>query len=266
MKIIRFDYQNAVRYGVVDGEDNVLLIEGNPYGELRVTKKLTALSDVKLLSPCDPQIIVAIGVNYPAHPDENKRRDAGGEPSVFFKAASCVIGHLESIIYPKISTHVTCAGELAVVMKSKASHVTEHEALNHVLGYTCANDVFAIDISKKDIMPTRAKSFHTFCPLGPWIVTDIDGGNLRIKSRLNGVLMQDASTSEMIFDIRRIIAFVTGFMTLQPGDVIITGSSRTLIDNTLHAGDRIQIEIEKIGILENKVISMGNGNLTGKVV
>jgi 2-keto-4-pentenoate hydratase/2-oxohepta-3-ene-1,7-dioic acid hydratase in catechol pathway len=156
-------------------------------------------------------------------------------------------------VYPKISSDVNYAGELAVIMKYQAKHLGEENAMNYVLGYTCAIDVTADDL-RSDLLPTRAKALYTFCPLGPCIATDVDGDRIRLRSRLNGVMMQDASTSEMIFSISRIISFVTEFMALEPGDVIITGSSGRG-STTIHVGDIIEVEAEGIGLLKNRVSS-----------
>jgi 2-keto-4-pentenoate hydratase/2-oxohepta-3-ene-1,7-dioic acid hydratase in catechol pathway len=250
MKIIRFEFEKRIIYGVIDGE-TVFSINSKISGDLRIGKKLCKLSDVKLLSPVQPRIVVGIGSNYPVC---KNNQQAPGKPEVFFKAASSIVCHLDNIIYPKISKDIRCGGELAVVMKHEARHVTEHKAMEYVLGYTCGNDVTAFDLAANDVFPTRAKSLYTFCPLGPWIVTDINGDNLMIESRLNGVPMQNASTSDMISNIKRIISFISEFMSLEPGDVIITGSPGS-DEFKINVGDIVEVEIEGIGVLQNKVVA-----------
>lgn len=250
MKIIRFEQEGNINYGVLKG-DSVFSIDGSIYHDFNIGEELCKLSEVRLLAPIQPRIVVGVGANYIEHLEEIGM-EIPSEPVIFFKPASCVIGHLDKIIYPETSSEVNYAGELAVAIKDRAKHVSESNALDYVLGYTCANDVTAADFLKRDMLPTRAKAFYTFCPLGPCIATDVDGDNLRLKSRLNGILMQDAATSDMIFSISRIISFVSEFMALEPGDVIITGSSRRGA-TTIHAGDSIEVEIEQIGTLKNTV-------------
>ena len=247
MKIIRFEWQQTTQYGVVDN-DSVFSIEGSILGDFSIGKKLCNLSDVKLLAPVQPKIVVCIGGNY-----YRLLREAGreipSEPSSFLKPSSSVIGHLDNIVYPKVSNEVSFGGELAIIMKYEARNVPEYRALEYVLGYTCGNDLTAHDLPERFL--TRAKSFYTFCPLGPCIATDINPDNLKIRSRLNGVLIQDDSTSDMIFNVSQIISYITGFMALEPLDVILTGTSRR--ETKINIGDIIEIEIEGIGILRNTV-------------
>jgi 2-keto-4-pentenoate hydratase/2-oxohepta-3-ene-1,7-dioic acid hydratase in catechol pathway len=252
MKIVRFDRKGSVEYGILEGEV-VYPVVGNIFSDFEVEKKPHNLSEVTLLPPVQPGLIVGIGTNYRDRAKESGM-DIPLDPIVFFKPASCVIGPSESIVYPEESKELTYAGELGVVMKQRAVKVSEKDALKYVLGYTCANDLTAVDVFKKERMiSARGKCFYTFCPIGPCIATDLNGNNLRLTSRLNGDVKQDAETGEMIFDISRIISFVSGFMVLEPGDVIITGSSRR--DSTaIQVGDIIEIEVEGIGELRNRVI------------
>lgn len=250
MKIVRFEQDGNVMYGAVEG-DIISAINGSIYNEFSIGKELCKLSDVKLLAPVQPRLVVGIGANYRDHL-ASTGKEIPSEPVVFYKPASSVIGHLDNIICPSISKKGSYAGELAVVIKCTAEHVAEENALDYVLGYTCANDVTANDLWTP-ISPTRAKAFYTFCPLGPYIVTDVNGDNLRLRSRLNGVLKQDNNTKDMIFSISKIISSVTEFMALEPGDVIITGSS-TKGPTTINDGDTIEIEVEGIGTLRNTVI------------
>lgn len=246
-KIIRFELEQRTEYGVVE-KDTVFSIEGNICHEFSIGKKLCSLSEVRLLSPVQPRIVVGVGGNYYGLLKE-VGMEIPSEPSVFLKPSSSVVGHLDNIIYPRISNDVRFGGELAVVMKYEARNVPEDRALEYVLGYTCANDLTARDL--RDRFPTRNKSFYTSCPLGPCIATDIKRDNLKIKSRLNGILMQDDSTSDMIFNISKIISYITEFMALEPFDVILTGTSRK--ETRINIGDTIKVEIEGIGVLQNTV-------------
>lgn len=250
MKIVRFERRGSANYGVLE-EEQVRAIHGNAFGDFRVGQVLYQLNEIKLLAPVEPKVVVGIGANYLDHVAE-----AGyavpSDPVVFLKPTSCVIGHRQDIVYPKVSREVNFAGELAVVIKHQAKHVKERDALHYVLGYTCANDVTASDL-RGPLTQTLAKGMYTFCPLGPWIETHLDGDNTKLRSWLNGVLKQEANTHEMIFSVSRIISYVSGFMALEPGDVIITGSSRRG-STTVVPGDIIEVEIEGIGKLENKVI------------
>jgi 2-keto-4-pentenoate hydratase/2-oxohepta-3-ene-1,7-dioic acid hydratase in catechol pathway len=250
VKIVRFKREQEVRHGILDGS-TIFSVEGSIFGDFNIGKKLCDLSEVRLLSPVQPKIVVGIGSNYSAHPAD---QHIPIKPEVFLKPASSVVGHMASIIYPKVSKDVRCGGELAVVMKREARHVTIDKAMEYVLGYTCGNDVTAFDLAEEDVLPTRAKSLYTFCPLGPWISTGIDGDNLRIESRLNRVLMQAASTSNMISSIGKIISFVSEFMLLEPGDVIMTGSPGS-DEFAINVGDTVEVEIEGIGVLRNTVVA-----------
>jgi 2-keto-4-pentenoate hydratase/2-oxohepta-3-ene-1,7-dioic acid hydratase in catechol pathway len=247
VKIIRFEWKQDVKYGVVDG-DSVFLLKGDILGDFGIGKKLCRLGDVKLLAPVQPNIVVGIGGNY--HSLLKVDTSIHSKPEAFLKPPSCVIGHLDNIIYPKIVDGVHIEGELAVIMKREARHVPEDRALEYVLGYTCGNDLTAH--IEGDRSHTRVKSFYTFCPLGPCIATDIDPSNLNIKSRLNGVLIQDDYTRDMVFNVSKIISHVTEFMALQPLDVILTGTSRP--PTSINVGDTVEVEIEGIGILRNTVI------------
>jgi 2-keto-4-pentenoate hydratase/2-oxohepta-3-ene-1,7-dioic acid hydratase in catechol pathway len=247
MKIVRFEWDGGVWHGVVDGEA-IFRVDGLLSGDLRVGERMCEVGAVRLLPPVWPRTVVGIGANY-----HSVVRAVGmnvpNEPGVFLKAASCVIGHLDDIIDPTISSDVRFEAELAVVMKKEARHVGEGEALDYVLGYTCANDLTAHDI--QDRFPTRNKSFYTSCPLGPCIVTDLDPSELRIKARLNGTQTQDTPTSDMIFGVSQLISYVTEFMPLEPLDVILTGTSARGVK--ISAGDTIEVDIQGIGVLRNTV-------------
>jgi 2-keto-4-pentenoate hydratase/2-oxohepta-3-ene-1,7-dioic acid hydratase in catechol pathway len=248
MKIIRFEWNQTQKYGVTE-EDTVFQIEGSITEDFTMGKRLCKMGDVRVLQPVQPRTVIGVGSNY--HGLLKKvGMEIPKEPPLFLKAASCVIGHQEDIIYPKISNDLRFEGELAVIMKNEAWNVSEDNALDYILGYTCANDLTLHDVN--DRFPTRNKSFYTSCPLGPYIATDINGDNLNIKSRLNGKLIGDDLTSDMVFNIRQIISHITEFMLLEPLDVILTGTSHKGVK--ISGGDTIEIEIEGVGILRNQVV------------
>ncbi|MGF7397574.1 fumarylacetoacetate hydrolase family protein [Thermoanaerobacterium thermosaccharolyticum] len=241
MRIVRIDDEGK-KYGVVDGE-NIFTMDGGLMKSLKI-------DDVKLLSPCEITKAVCVGLNYSDHIEEmgDKRPD---EPTLFIKPATAVIGPDDYIVIPKMSERVDYEGELAVVIKNTAKDVSEDEAINYVLGYTIANDVTARDLQSKDGQWTRAKSFDTFLPLGPWIETDLDPSNLEIKTYVNGKLKQHSNTKHLIFSVPKLVSFISHVMTLNPGDVILTGTPAGV--GPLNSGDIVTIEIEGIGKLTNKV-------------
>lgn len=209
-----------------------------------------AMDKVKILPPCKPTKIVCVGLNYRDHAEEMKDR-IPDEPVLFIKPASSVIGHEDNIIYPAQSKQVDYEAELGIVIGKKTHKCSAKHAKEHILGYTCFNDVTARDLQKKDVQWTRAKSFDTFSPIGPFIVTEIDPSNMAIKSKLNGEVKQSSTTANMIFDVYRLVEFVSGVMTLEAGDVIATGTPSGI--GPMKKGDVIEIEIEGVGTLRNNI-------------
>ncbi len=199
-----------------------------------------------------PSKIIGIGLNYRAHALE-MGKGLPEEPLMFLKPHSAVIAGGEPIERPAGYARVDYEGELGVVIGRRARRVPRERALDVVLGYCCCNDVTVRDLQKRDIQYTRAKGFDTFCPIGPRIVAGLDPGRLALRTRLNGVVKQDSSTSDLIFDVPALIAFVTAHMTLEPGDVISTGTPSGVGD--LQPGDEVEIEIEGIGVLKSPVIA-----------
>jgi 2-keto-4-pentenoate hydratase/2-oxohepta-3-ene-1,7-dioic acid hydratase in catechol pathway len=252
MKIVRFEWGQGVRYGVLEGDD-VSVIEGDILGRFTAGEKLCTVGDVRLLAPVQPKTVACVAANYHGLM-KYVDREIPKEPEVFLKPRSAVVGHLDGIVCPAVSKHLTCGGELAVVVKCEARNVPEDIALDFVLGYTCANDVTAWDLISERF-PTRAKGFYTFCPLGPCISTDIDGDNVTLKSTLNGDLILDDSTSGMIFSVREAISYISQFMALEPLDVVLMGTPRP--ETTVEAGDVVEIEIDGIGTLRNTVVKGG---------
>jgi 2-keto-4-pentenoate hydratase/2-oxohepta-3-ene-1,7-dioic acid hydratase in catechol pathway len=249
MKLVRFLYQNRARYGALT-DDHVQLLDGDPFTDFQVSGVSMHKDKVPLLPPADPSKVIAIGLNYRDHADE-LGMDVPREPVLFLKPPSALIGPGSAIFCPAASEQVDYEAELAVVIKKTAAHVSEERARDHILGYTCANDVTARDLQKIDGQWSRAKGFDTFCPLGPHVETDLDPADLSISLRLNGQIKQDSSTGRMVHSVARLIAFVSGVMTLYPGDVILTGTPPGVGQMT--AGDLVEVVIEGIGGLQNSV-------------
>jgi 2-keto-4-pentenoate hydratase/2-oxohepta-3-ene-1,7-dioic acid hydratase in catechol pathway len=198
----------------------------------------------------NPTKIIAIGLNYLDHAKELKM-DIPDHPLIFMKPSTTVIRSGDAIILPPQTKELNYEGELAVVIKEKTKNVSKDEARRFIAGYTCANDVTARDLQRIDGQWTRAKSFDTFCPLGPRIVSDIDPTNLSIITRVNGIVKQNSNTVNMIFDVFELVSFISEIMTLLPGDVIITGTPPGV--GTIEVGDVVEVEIEGIGVLKNIV-------------
>ena len=264
VRIARFVHhgsENAaagVSWGTVEGSAGagrealtVAAIEGHPFGPISFTGDRWALDDVRLLSPILPSKVVAIGKNYGEH-----AKEMGGEapetPLIFLKPSTAVIGDGDPIRLPASSDEVHYEGELAVVLGRPARNVAPEDALGHVLGYCAANDVTARDQQRADVQFTRSKSYDSFCPLGPWVETVLDPGDLRVVTRVNGAVKQDGRTSQMVHDVAHQIAFVSGIMTLLPGDVLLTGTPAGV--GPIVAGDTVEVEIEGVGVLSNPVV------------
>jgi len=249
MKLVRFVYRDIPRYGRLY-EDQIELINGDPFSEVEPSGVSMNAQKVEWLSPVSPSKIIAVGLNYRDHAAE-LGMDLPDEPILFLKPPSAVIGQAESIVYPAASKQVEFEAELAAVIGKTASRVAVAEAGEYILGYTCANDVTARDLQKKDGQWARAKGFDTFCPLGPHIETELDPGELSINLSLNGQVKQASSTALMIHKVEEIISFASHVMTLLPGDVILTGTPPGV--GPVAIGDVVQVDIEGIGSLRNNV-------------
>lgn len=255
MRIARYSAEGNVAFGVIedmDGELTVATMAGHPFGEIRLTGERHSLADVRLVAPMLPSKVLAIGRNYAAHAEE-LGNEVPDEPLVFMKPSTAVIGHREAIAHPAISERVDYEGELAVVIGRLCRDVPAARAAEVIFGYTCANDVTARDLQQRDDQWTRAKGFDTFCPLGPWIETQLDPGDLKITTTVNGEIRQSARTSQLIHDIPTLIAHVSAVMTLLPGDVILTGTPEGV--GPLRPGDEVSVTIESVGTLTNRVVS-----------
>lgn len=250
-----------IRYACLRDEGTFELIGGNLFGNWYPTGVLISASQAKLLAPVDPPNIIAIGLNYRGHAQESKM-PLPEQPILFLKATSALCHPEEPIVLPKVAPNeVDYECELAIVIGKRARNVSPEEALDYVLGYTCANDVSARDCQiRLDKQWARAKSFDTFAPLGPWIETEMDPDNARICTRLNGQTMQDSTTSDLIFSCRELISFISHSMTLLPGTVIMTGTPAGVgfarkPPVFLRPGDVVEIEVEGIGVLRNPVVA-----------
>lgn len=252
MKILRFQLKGETKWGILEEPDTIYTLRGDLYGKFKRGDKLCKLSEVIILAPVEPTIMVACGLNYRARFSE-KGWEEPAEPIVFFKPATAVVGHLDNVVFPDIAKEMRYEAELCVVIKKQARNIAEKNAMDHVLGYTCGNELGAMDLIKKDKWMTRAKGFDTSGPLGPYLVTGIDPHNLAIRSRLNGELKQNGHTSLMIFSVPYLLSFISKFMTLRPGDVIWTGTPPGV--SNVKEGDVMEIEIENIGILRNRVVA-----------
>jgi len=251
---MRFVYQDEAEYGVVT-KDSLRKIEGWPSGPYSISEELIPITKVKVLPPLMPSKIVAIGLNYAKHVTEVKLdRNAPSAPLFFLKPPTSIIGPEEGIIHPQKSDELHYEGELAVIIKNRTRKIQPEEALDHILGYTCLNDVTARDWQRSDGQWTRAKSFDTFCPIGPVIAMDIKNPNaLKIETRLNGQVKQSATTADLLFKVEELVTYISRHMTLLPGDIIATGTPDGV--GPMEVGDTVEVEIEEIGVLRNYVIA-----------
>ncbi|MGD8539764.1 MAG: fumarylacetoacetate hydrolase family protein [Candidatus Aminicenantes bacterium] len=253
MKIYRYRYGNKSFYGVLK-EEMLYPIVGSIYKKFEIKKKGVPISDVFLLPPVKPSKIVAIGRNYKDHAVE-MGKPLPKEPLLFLKPPSALVGPNEIIIYPDMSKRVDYEGELAVIIRKKAHRLAEETNVDpYILGYSCFNDVTARDLQRKDVQFTRGKSFDTFAAVGPCVATDIDPSALRLKTFLNGKLKQSGNTKNLIFPIPYLMRFISRVMTLYPGDIIATGTPAGI--GPMTPGDRVDVQIEGIGVLSNRVLKI----------
>jgi 2-keto-4-pentenoate hydratase/2-oxohepta-3-ene-1,7-dioic acid hydratase in catechol pathway len=262
VRIARFTTGDDPRFGVVTGEidehgeldpdASVVALAGDPlYIGVKLTDEELRLSDVRLLAPVLPRSkVVGIGRNYAGHAAE-LGNEVPAEPLMFLKPNTSVVGPGDPVFYPRQSREVHYEGELAVVIGRICRDVPIERAADVIFGYTVANDVTARDLQRGDVQFTRAKGFDSFCPLGPWIETELDVSDLRVRTFLNGDVVQDGSTKDMIFDVPALVAHVSSVMTLLPGDVILTGTPEGV--GPMEVGDEVDVVIERLGTLTNKV-------------
>ena len=263
MRIARFTTGEDPRFGIVTGdvddfgiadeESLITALAGDPlYVGLQPTDEQVRLADARLLSPVLPRSkVVGIGRNYAAHAAE-MGGEVPDEPLMFLKPNTSVVGPGDPVFYPHQTDELHYEGELAVVIGRICRDVPREKYADVVHGYTIGNDVTARDLQRKDGQFTRAKGFDSFCPLGPWVETELDVSDLRVQTFLNGEVKQDGRTSDLIFDVPSLIAHVTSVMTLLPGDVILTGTPEGV--GPMNAGDEVEVSIQGIGNLTNKVV------------
>jgi 2-keto-4-pentenoate hydratase/2-oxohepta-3-ene-1,7-dioic acid hydratase in catechol pathway len=260
VRIARFSVQDDVGFGVVEGGENdpgglaVAPIAGHPFGNIEFTGTRHRLRDVRLLAPVLPSKIIAIGRNYAEHAEELGHA-VPEDPIVFLKPSTAIIGTGDAIQYPPQSREVHHEAELAVVIGRLCRDVPPDRVPEVVLGYTAANDVTARDLQRTDGQWGRAKGFDTFCPLGPWLETDLDPGDLALTCTVNGDLRQAGRTAQMIRDVADLVVYVSSVMTLLPGDVLLTGTPAGV--GPIAVGDEVAVTIEGIGTLKNRVIPRG---------
>jgi 2-keto-4-pentenoate hydratase/2-oxohepta-3-ene-1,7-dioic acid hydratase in catechol pathway len=237
------------RFARLDGS-RAFALSGAPWEGAAETGEAWTWREADLLCPVRPSKIVCIGRNYAAHARE-LGQEVPSEPLLFLKPPSALAGPGDSVRLPPESVRVEHEAELAVVVGRRAKNVSKADALSHVLGYACACDVTARDLQRKDVQFTRSKGFDTFCPIGPWIETELDPANALIRYRVDGQTRQDGSTAHMIFDVPTLLAYVSRMMTLQPGDIILTGTPEGV--GPLAAGNALEVEVSNVGVLRLRV-------------
>jgi 2-keto-4-pentenoate hydratase/2-oxohepta-3-ene-1,7-dioic acid hydratase in catechol pathway len=246
---------SAPKWGLLV-DDFVYPLEGAPYLSAthygpRIDGAPFRLAEIRLLAPVTPSKVVCVGRNYAEHAAE-LGNEVPPEPMIFLKPPSSVIGPDEAVVYPAISSRVDHEGELALVIGQRCRHLREEDAASVIYGYTVANDVTARDLQKKDVQFTRGKGFDTFAPIGPWIDTTYDPADKGVRCLVNGEVRQDGNTALLIYSIGRVLAHVTQFMTLEPGDVIMTGTPAGV--GPVKPGDTMTVEVEGLGSLSNPVV------------
>jgi 2-keto-4-pentenoate hydratase/2-oxohepta-3-ene-1,7-dioic acid hydratase in catechol pathway len=250
LRIVRYLAGGEPADGILDPQGNICSRLGSWAEGFRPGPAVAELSSVQLLAPVSPSKIVAVGRNYAAHAAEYGR-EIPREPILFFKPPSSLIGDRSTIRLPAVSNRVEYESELGVVLGKRIYRAGEAEASGAVFGYVCANDISARDLQQADVQWTRAKGFDTFCPVGPWIETEAQVSDAAIVGRVNGQVRQQSRTSKMLFGIPRLISYISQIMTLEPGDLILTGTPEGV--GVLAAGDVVQVEVEGIGCLTNLV-------------
>ncbi|HLO17882.1 MAG TPA: fumarylacetoacetate hydrolase family protein [Anaerolineales bacterium] len=251
MRIVRYETGDGKKpkYGWLL-DDKVGEIGGNIFGRYRRKEAETPLADVKLFAPSEPSKIICLGRNYVEH-----AKELGNEvpkvPLIFLKPPSAIISNGDTILLPPQSAQVEHEGELVVVVGKRGRSITAENAKKYILGYTIGNDVTARDLQRTDDQWTRAKGFDTFCSFGPWIDTEFDPADAVLTCRVNGQMRQMASTRDMVFNVPTLIAYISSVMTLEPGDLIFTGTPAGV--GELKSGDEVVVEIEGLGVLKNSV-------------
>jgi 2-keto-4-pentenoate hydratase/2-oxohepta-3-ene-1,7-dioic acid hydratase in catechol pathway len=246
-RYVRYSDAGRVSYGILEG-DRIRQLAGDLFGSPKPTGRQVALAGVKLLAPCEPGKVIAVGLNYKSHLGE---RPAATYPGLFAKFPSSIIGPEADIIYPSDAENLHYEGELVVVIGKRARNVSVADAPQYIFGITAGNDVSERNWQRADLQWFRAKASDTFGPLGPAIVRGLDYGNLLLQTRLNGQVVQSQRTADLIFDVPTIVSYLSRYITLEPGDVIYTGTPGTT--QAMKRGDVVEIELEGVGVLRNRV-------------
>jgi 2-keto-4-pentenoate hydratase/2-oxohepta-3-ene-1,7-dioic acid hydratase in catechol pathway len=250
VRICRVAFDDELHYAVLEGEA-VALLSSHPFGPFEPEGRVLPVADVRLVAPVLPSKVIAVGRNYAEH-----ARELGNEvpvaPMIFLKPSTAIVGPGEPVLLPWQSEQVEHEAELAVVIGRLCRDVPEERVPEVVLGYTCANDVTARDLQRTDGQWGRAKGFDSFCPIGPWIETDLDLDDAAIECRVNGDVRQSGSTADMVRDVAALVSWISSVMTLLPGDVILTGTPAGV--GPIVAGDEVSVFIDGIGTLTNPVV------------
>lgn len=250
MKYVRFRDQEGIRYGILE-HNNIKVLDRSFLEQGSSLTGLTVpLDAVTLLAPVEPSKVVCVGLNYSKHAQE-MQHDLPQDPVIFIKPNTSVLDPGGEIVFPKMSQQVDYEAELAVIIAHPLKNANEKEAVNGIFGYTCANDVTARDLQKKDGQWTRAKSFDTFCPIGPWVETEIDPSSLNIELRLNQEVKQSSNTQYFMTSVPKLISYISQIMTLNPGDVVLTGTPEGV--GPMQPEDEVVVSIQGIGELRNRV-------------
>jgi 2-keto-4-pentenoate hydratase/2-oxohepta-3-ene-1,7-dioic acid hydratase in catechol pathway len=257
LKICKFLHQGRPRFGILEAPDTVRVMRGSPFeGSIAPGEEACPLASLRLLPPTvEHPRIFGVGFNYKSHILETGRA-LPEIPPIFMKPDTCLVGHGDPIVYPSGSTIVHYEAELVAVIGRQARNVRQEDALDYVLGYACGNDVSERTIQRKEMamgLMTAAKAFDTFAPIGPWIETSVDPSKLRMQGRLNGKVVQDCQTCDLLFGVDALVAYLSRSITLLPGDLIMTGTPGGV--GPLQPGDTFEVDIEGVGILSNSVIA-----------
>jgi 2-keto-4-pentenoate hydratase/2-oxohepta-3-ene-1,7-dioic acid hydratase in catechol pathway len=248
-KYVRYEAAGRVSYGVLDG-DTVRELSGDIFASPKPTGRSVKLADVKLLAPCDPKKVIAVGLNYKSHIGE---RPSAAYPGLFAKLPSSIVGPEAAIVFPPGAKNVHFEGELVVVIGKRAQNVPAADAAQYIFGVTAGNDVSERDWQKQDLQWFRAKASDTFGPLGPVIVKGLNYNDVLLQTRVNGEVVQSQRTKDLIFDVHAIVSYISQFVTLEPGDVIYTGTPGST--KAMKPGDVVEVEIEGIGVLRNTTVA-----------
>ena len=257
MKILRYAAGGATSYGILEEDGTIRQLASCPFDSLEESGETTNLDDVKVLAPVGSPRLIGVGLNYLAHAEEGGK-EPPDQPMLFMLPATAILDPEEPIIYPRQGQNVHYEGELSVIIGKKARRVSEADALDCVLGYTCGNDVSERVIQANEMANgclLIGKGFDTFKPLGPYIATGLDSTNLELTTRLNGEVKQHTNTDDLIFPVAQLIAYISEAVTLLPGDVIMTGTPSGV--GPVQPGDVVDIEISGVGVLRNPVVAEG---------